>query len=144
MAQFMPPTARLRHLENPFNPLEAFAKSAQLLLDLRREFGNVGVAAAAYNAGPGRVRDWLVRRRPLPGETRAYVRLVTGHSVEEWSGARPIWWRRARCKLCLATCRLPVWFIKIGKHPQKPKPSTANATASSKWYLALPRAARSR
>jgi hypothetical protein len=86
VAQFMPATARLRQLENPFNPLEAIAKSAQLLRDLRREFGNLGLAAAAYNAGSGRVRDWLVSRRPLPGETRAYVRLVTGRSVDEWAG----------------------------------------------------------
>ncbi len=88
VAQFMPATARLRHLENPFDPLEAIAKSAQLLRDLRREFGNLGLAAAAYNAGSGRVRDWLAGRRPLPGETRAYVRLVTGRSVEEWAGGR--------------------------------------------------------
>jgi Transglycosylase SLT domain/SPOR domain len=88
VAQFMPATARLRGLENPFNPLESIAKSAQLLRDLRREFGNLGLAAAAYNAGSGRVRDWLGGRRPLPGETRAYVRLVTGRSVEEWTGAQ--------------------------------------------------------
>jgi len=85
VAQFMPATARLRRLENPFDPLEAIAKSAQLLRDLHREFGNLGFAAAAYNAGSGRVRDWLASRRPLPGETRAYVRIVTGRSVEEWA-----------------------------------------------------------
>src|SRR5438094_5761748 len=88
VAQFMPATARLRHLENPFDPLEAIAKSAALLSDLRREFGNLGLAAAAYNAGSGRVRDWLAGRRSLPGETRAYVRLVTGRSVEEWAGGQ--------------------------------------------------------
>jgi soluble lytic murein transglycosylase-like protein len=88
VAQFMPPTARLRQLENPFNPLEAIAKSAQLLGELGREFGNIGLAAAAYNAGSGRVRDWLGRRRPLPGETRTYVRLVTGRSIEEWAGGQ--------------------------------------------------------
>jgi Transglycosylase SLT domain len=88
VAQFMPATARLRQLENPFDPLEAIAKSAQLLGELRREFGNLGLAAAAYNAGSGRVRDWLVRRRPLPVETRTYVRLVTGRSVEEWAGGQ--------------------------------------------------------
>ena len=88
VAQFMPETARLRGLENPFNPLEAITKSAELLRDLRREFGNLGLAAAAYNAGSGRVRDWLAGRRPLPSETRAYVRLVTDHSVEEWTGAQ--------------------------------------------------------
>jgi Transglycosylase SLT domain len=88
VAQFMPATARLRQLENPFDPLEAIAKSAQLLRDLHREFGKLGLAAAAYNAGSGRVRDWLVRGRPLPAETRAYVRLVTGRSVEEWAGGQ--------------------------------------------------------
>jgi transglycosylase-like protein with SLT domain len=88
VAQFMPGTARLRGVEDPFNPLEAIAKSAQLLRDLNREFGNLGFAAAAYNAGPGRVRDWLGGRRPLPGETRAYVRLVTGRTAEEWAAGQ--------------------------------------------------------
>jgi transglycosylase-like protein with SLT domain len=88
VAQFMPATARLRQLENPFDPLEAIHKSAELLRELHRDFGNLGLAAAAYNAGSGRVRDWLVGRRPLPGETRAYVRLVTGRSVEEWAGGQ--------------------------------------------------------
>jgi hypothetical protein len=88
VAQFMPGTARLRGVEDPFNPLEAIAKSAQLLRDLNREFGNLGLAAAAYNAGPGRVRDWLGGRRPLPGETRAYVRLVTGRTAEEWAAGQ--------------------------------------------------------
>ena len=88
VAQFMPGTARLRGLEDPFDPIQTIAKSAQLLRDLRRQFGNLGLAAAAYNAGPGRVRDWLGSRRPLPGETQAYVRLVTGRSVEEWAAGQ--------------------------------------------------------
>jgi hypothetical protein len=88
VAQFMPGTARMRGLENPFDPLAAIEKSAQLLRDLRGEFGNLGLAAAAYNAGPGRVRDWLGGRRPLPGETRAYVRIVTGRSAEEWTAEK--------------------------------------------------------
>ena len=28
---------------------------------------------AAYNAGPGRYAEHLATRRPLPGETRAYI-----------------------------------------------------------------------
>jgi Transglycosylase SLT domain len=86
VAQFMPATANWRGLSNPFDPLEAIAQSAKLLRDLRREFGNLGLAAAAYNAGSGRVRDWLAGRRTLPGETSAYVRIVTGHSAEQWAG----------------------------------------------------------
>jgi soluble lytic murein transglycosylase-like protein len=35
VAQFMPDTATWRGLSNPFNPLEAIAKSAKLLRDLR-------------------------------------------------------------------------------------------------------------
>ena len=89
VAQFMPATASQRGLADPFDPVEAITKSAQLLRDLRHEFGNLGLAAAAYNAGPGRVRDWLGGRRDLPGETRAYVRLVTGRSAEEWIAATP-------------------------------------------------------
>jgi hypothetical protein len=49
-------------------------------------FGNLGLAAAAYNAGPQRVQDWLAARGGLPKETRRYVEIVTGHSAEEWSG----------------------------------------------------------
>jgi soluble lytic murein transglycosylase-like protein len=56
VAQFMPATANWRGLSNPFDPLEAIAQSAKLLRDLRREFGNLGLAAAAYNVGSGRVR----------------------------------------------------------------------------------------
>jgi hypothetical protein len=87
VAQFMPATATWRGLSDPFDPLEAIAQSAKLLRDLRREFGNLGLAAAAYNAGSGRVRDWLAGRRALPGETSAYVRIVTGYPPEHWAGA---------------------------------------------------------
>jgi hypothetical protein len=88
VAQFMPATARWRGLADPFDPVESIAQSAKLLRDLGREFGNLGLAAAAYNAGPGRVRDWLAGRRGLPRETRAYVHLVTGQSAEQWAGVQ--------------------------------------------------------
>ena len=98
VAQFMPATASWRGLADPFDPVEAIAKSAKLLRDLRRDFGNLGLAAAAYNAGPGRVRDWLAGRRGLPRETRAYVSLVTGQSAEQWTGVQAWLCRDARCK----------------------------------------------
>ena len=84
IAQFMPLTAAERLLRNPFDPAEALPNSAKFLRDLQEQFGNLGLAAAAYNAGPTRVRDWLAGRRTLPSETQAYVRIVTGRRAEEW------------------------------------------------------------
>jgi hypothetical protein len=86
IAQFMPRTADWRGLVNPFDVIAALKASAGYLSDLRIRFGNLGLAAAAYNAGPQRVQDWLLARGGLPKETRDYVQIVTGHSAEEWSG----------------------------------------------------------
>jgi hypothetical protein len=91
IGQFMPGTAAERRLLDPLDPVEALPKSAEFLRDLRGQFGNLGLAAAAYNAGPQRVRDWLAGRRSLPRETRNYVAAVTGRGVDEWAalGATP-------------------------------------------------------
>src|SRR5436190_18258621 len=85
IAQFMPGTARWRGLADPFEPLPALQESARWLRELHQQFGNLGLAAAAYNAGPRRVQDWLAGRGNLPGETRAYVRSITGRAAEEWA-----------------------------------------------------------
>jgi Transglycosylase SLT domain len=85
IAQFMPGTARWRGLADPFEPVQALYESARWLRELREQFGNLGLAAAAYNAGPRRVQDWIAGRGGLPEETRAYVRIITGRSAEEWS-----------------------------------------------------------
>jgi hypothetical protein len=84
IAQFMPGTAEERGLDDPFEPKAAIIHSASLLADLRREFGNFGLAAAAYNAGAERVRSWLGGSGSLPWETQNYVQFVTGRAVEEW------------------------------------------------------------
>jgi hypothetical protein len=87
IAQFMPGTAAERSLLDPFDPIQALPKSAEFLRDLRQEFGNLGLAAAAYNAGPRRVREWLNGSGPMPSETRNYVAAITGGSVEQWAKA---------------------------------------------------------
>jgi soluble lytic murein transglycosylase-like protein len=84
IAQFMPGTAEERGLDDPFEPKAAIMHSASLLADLRREFGNFGLAAAAYNAGAERVRSWLGGSGSLPWETQNYVQFVTGRAAEEW------------------------------------------------------------
>lgn len=84
IAQFMPSTAAERLLADPFNPVQALPKSAEFLRELRAQFGNLGLAAAAYNAGPQRVNDWLAGKRSLPSETQSYVRIITGRHATEW------------------------------------------------------------
>ena len=85
VAQFMPGTASDRGLFDLFDSVAALPKSAEFLAELHAEFGNLGLAAAAYNAGPQRVRDWIAGRGGLPAETRNYVIAITGRSVDEWA-----------------------------------------------------------
>ena len=85
IAQFMPGTAAERRLLDPFDPVQALPKSAEFLHELRDQFGNLGLAAAAYNAGPQRLRDFLAGTRTLPAETRNYVLAITGTSVDDWA-----------------------------------------------------------
>jgi hypothetical protein len=67
--------------------LSAITHAARFLADLKQRFGNVGLAAAAYNAGPGRLAKWLQGAGALPDETRLYVQLVTGRPVDQWIGS---------------------------------------------------------
>ena len=85
IAQFMPETAAHRQLDNPFDPAQAIPASARLLRDHYRKYGNLGLAAAAYNAGPRRVDDWRAKKGPLPQETQDYVKTITGFPVETWT-----------------------------------------------------------
>ena len=89
IAQFMPRTADWHGLVDPFDPIESLRHSASYLRDLRNRFGNLGLAAAGYNAGPGRVSEWLAGRRTLPRETRNYVAIITGWTADEWASPSP-------------------------------------------------------
>lgn len=89
VAQFMPGTAAERGLVNPWDPRLAIPASAAYLSDLKQQFGNFGLAAAAYNGGPSRVAAWLAGRGGLPGETLAYVNAIT---------FRPAEWFRTRTR----------------------------------------------
>jgi hypothetical protein len=87
IAQFMPGTANERRLLDPFDPVQALPKAAEFLSELRSQFGNLGLAAAAYNAGPRRVQEWLAGTGPMPQETRNYVAAITGTTVDGWAAA---------------------------------------------------------
>ena len=88
IAQFMPATAARRQLNDPFNYAEALPASARFLADLRDQFGNLGLAAAPYNAGENRIERWLKERATLPLETEDYVRSITGLEAAAWA-AKP-------------------------------------------------------
>jgi hypothetical protein len=85
----MPATASWHGLADPFDPMESLRHSAAYLRELLDRFGNLGLAAAAYNAGPGRVSAWLTNHGALPGETRNYVTLVTGWTADERASSLP-------------------------------------------------------
>lgn len=88
IAQFMPATAKRRGLKNSFDVVEALGASSLYLGELRDQFGNLGLAAAAYNAGESRLTGFL-DNGGLPLETRDYVFAITGHPVETWRDDPP-------------------------------------------------------
>jgi hypothetical protein len=88
VAQFMPRTAAERGLADPFDPEQAIPASAAFLSELITRFGNFGLGAAAYNAGPNRVANWLDAKGALPQETRDYVLFITGRSVDDWAAEK--------------------------------------------------------
>lgn len=85
IAQFMPQTADRRGLADPRDPLKAIAEAAHLLAELRAHFGNLGLAAAAYNAGAERIAAWLHGETQLARETQVYVLDITGRRVDDWA-----------------------------------------------------------
>ncbi len=89
IAQFMPGTAKLRGLDDPFNPATALEASARYLAELSRGYGNIGLAAVAYNGGEARAERFIAGEGGLAPETRAYVEAITGVSAETWRDKPP-------------------------------------------------------
>ena len=115
IAQFMPGTASERGLLDPFNPVQALPKSAAFLAELRDQFGNLGLAAAAYNAGPRRVLEWLAGTGAMPQETRSYVLAITGSTVEDWSKAQK--GARTLERMPTSSCRELMALLKQAPNP---------------------------
>lgn len=85
IAQFMPGTAKMRGLENAFDIEQAIPASARYLGELKTGFGNLGLAAAAYNSGESRVSRWLASGGFLPLETEEYVLDVMGEPADNFT-----------------------------------------------------------
>jgi len=83
IAQFIPATAKRRGLADPYDPAAALTASIDFLAHLKYRFGNLGLAAVAYNAGEGAASRFITGGR-VPLETENYVFSITGRAVEEW------------------------------------------------------------
>ncbi|MEA2874817.1 MAG: hypothetical protein QOF14_13 [Hyphomicrobiales bacterium] len=99
IAQFMPDVAEKLSLD-AFDSRSALPASGRLLRTLHARFGNLGLAAAAYNAGPKRVSDWLEGRSGLPKETQDYVHIVTGRPAAHWVKQQAVVYRVPRYVPC--------------------------------------------
>jgi soluble lytic murein transglycosylase-like protein len=76
-AQLMPGTAVGLGVDR-FDPMQNMQGGARYLHQQLDRFGHVHLALAAYNAGPGRVRDGVI---PQIAETHAYVSNI----ISNWS-----------------------------------------------------------
>ncbi|MGS1094647.1 lytic transglycosylase domain-containing protein [Aquamicrobium terrae] len=126
IAQFMPGTAKLRGLADSFDIEQAIPASATYLGELKANFGNLGLAAAAYNAGENRVARWLSSGGFLPLETENYVLDIMGEPADNFSDkayagkVRPLDPERGFGTACR---RLPVsapWTVAMATVPVKP------------------------
>lgn len=140
VAQFMPATAASMGLENPFDPLQAIPASARLLRELIGQFGNLGLAAAAYNAGPKRIQDWLQKKGKLPEETQGYVKTITGHAAENWTAASAAHpgQRLPRSAPCQESAGLYAWAAAPDTIPMpQPSPLTHQGPVSTPARLRI-------
>ena len=76
LIQLMPDTARDFHVDDPFDPRENITGGTKYLRSLLDRYnGDLELSLAAYNAGPGKVRDEV----PNIPETKIYVSRVIGN-----------------------------------------------------------------
>lgn len=137
IAQFMPGTAQIVGLDDPFNPAKAIFAAAGYLRRLSDGFGNIGLAAVAYNGGERRAQTFIASGGMLPFETQDYVEAITGLNALDWrnnppktvdlrlSGSTPF---RDACvtlaaKRTLKEFRTPErswpWGVILASHPQQ-------------------------
>ena len=131
IAQFIPSTAALRGLKDPYNPADALAHSAQYLAEMVQRFGNEGMAAIGYNGGERRAQGFL-EGKGLARETVNYVPIITGLNAEDWRDGKP---RVVDMRLSKETAFLPACYRMAQK--RRITPLARPEPALAKWGVQL-------
>lgn len=96
LTQLMPATARELGVRDRFDPVENLRGGADYLARQLLRFGDLRLALAAYNAGPGRVAR--LGRVPDFVETREYVETVIACYLALTAGQAPLSRRQCRAE----------------------------------------------
>ncbi|HEX7390218.1 MAG TPA: transglycosylase SLT domain-containing protein [Acidiphilium sp.] len=73
---------------DPFNPYNNIMAGTAYIHEMYEIYGSPGFLAA-YNAGPGRLDDYLDYKRPLPDQTRHYVAMIAPNIEGIYPAAQP-------------------------------------------------------
>ena len=90
--QVMPETfdeMRVRYSlgDDPYDPHNSILAGTAYIREMYDMYGSPGFLAA-YNAGPGRLDDYLTHNKPLPDETRHYVAMIGPNITGSFPSAR--------------------------------------------------------
>ena len=90
LMQFMPATAARFGLTNPFDPIASIDAAGKYMQWLVNHYGgNLDNAIRAYNAGEGKVDQWLAGKTTLKPETVNYLPKVKAAQAEYSTGTGP-------------------------------------------------------
>jgi hypothetical protein len=73
--------------DDPYNPQDNILAGTAYMREMYDIYGSPGFLAA-YNAGPGRLDDYLSNNRALPDETRRYVAMIGPNIVGVYPSSR--------------------------------------------------------
>ncbi len=79
LMQVMPATGQQMGMTDPHDPVQNIYAGAKYLSQMLDRYKSPDLAVAAYNAGPGRVDDYLSGKAALPTETLNYVPKVAAN-----------------------------------------------------------------
>jgi hypothetical protein len=127
LMQIMPMTfdelrARYSLGDDPYDPHDNIMAGTAYLRELYDAYGNPAFLAA-YNAGPGRLDDYLNHNKPLPDETRNYVAKIGPHIQDTFP-------QRLSAAGQFAMNQIPIYIPPGPRYPRTPKPAPVALAAN--------------